>query len=435
MGRDFNDRKRGGEMKYFLAGFLALLCSLQGFSNYLVIYPNQLALLGAEESVNADNVEIDVLSGIIPDTFRTRPSYDRAFLVDTENYTIPNLLEKLVGKELNWLFEDGTTGRYTLVCSDPVLLKGLDGIFTPLSGTPVFESLPNINKQRKMNVHFPSPVTSVQASYQFEGLGWEALYTLHLGDTEALLGGTLKINNTLKETVHTENLVLFSGQISRSSRNEAPVARALKMDFYAVEESMPDLESSSFSGYSLYPVPGIYDFPGLRSTYYHFFEFEQPYETRYTFISSYYTNDSEFRALNQTIHLEKLTKALPAGKISIYRERSGETILLGESSVSDKPAGASFDITIGTTIELQAKFELIESRDESKTSYRKYRITVKNYTDQPGKAYSYTSVPKDAVIWLSDNRIERVTAAQLYALIEVAPKAEEELIFGIRYAR
>jgi hypothetical protein len=109
--------------------------------------------------------------------------------------------------------------------------------------------------------------------------------------------------------------------------------------------------------------------------------------------------------------------------------------LIGESALSDKPIGDTVDIAIGRTVELQGKFELIESREEGKESIRRYRLTVKNYTEKPLKAYTYTSVPDDSVLWLSDKRIERTKANQLFTLVEVAPKAEEVVIFGIRYAR
>jgi hypothetical protein len=133
--------------------------------------------------------------------------------------------------------------------------------------------------------------------------------------------------------------------------------------------------------------------------------------------------------------MEELTKAVPAGTVSVYQKRAFDTVLIGESALSDKPIGDTVDIAIGRTVELQGKFELIESREEGKESVRRYRLTVKNYTEKPLKAYTYTSVPDDSVLWLSDKRIERTKANQLFTLVEVAPKAEEVVIFGIRYAR
>jgi len=39
-------------MKYAMISLLALICAVPGFSNFLVIYPNQLAYIGVEEEIN-----------------------------------------------------------------------------------------------------------------------------------------------------------------------------------------------------------------------------------------------------------------------------------------------------------------------------------------------------------------------------------------------
>ncbi len=424
-------------MKYAMISLLALICAVPGFSNFLVIYPNQLAYIGVEEEINGRSAEINVLSGILTDTFATIPAYESAFYMGAEMYVVDRLLKDWEGHEITWLFADGTKGAYTLVCAEPVLLKGPDGIFKPLNGTPVFASLPRINTEPKMSVRFDENVPRAKVSYQLQGLGWEAFYALHLEEDAATLRGTLKIANALRETIHTDNLILFSGQINRVSQNDYAVPAAPRAQFYLAEEKEASFGggASDFSGYVLYPVPGVFDFSGEQSTYYRFLEFRQPYEKRYTFSSTYYTNESAFRALNQTIHMEELTKAVPAGTVSVYQKRAFDTVLIGESALSDKPIGDTVDIAIGRTVELQGKFELIESREEGKESIRRYRLTVKNYTEKPLKAYTYTSVPDDSVLWLSDKRIERTKANQLFTLVEVAPKAEEVVIFGIRYAR
>jgi len=422
-------------MKYAMISLLALICAAPGFSNFLVIYPNQLAYIGVEEEINGRSAEINVLSGILTDTFATIPAYQNAFYKWAERYVVDKLLKDWEGREITWLFADGTKGAYTLVCAEPVLLKGPDGIFKPLNGTPVFASLPSINTQPKMSVLFDENVTRAKVSYQIQGLGWQAFYALLLEEDAATLKGTLKIANALRETIHTDNLILFSGQINRASQNDN-VPLAPRAQFYLAEEKEASFGgvASDFSGYVLYPVPGVFDFTGEQSTYYRFLEFRQAYEKRYTFSSTYYTNESDFRAFNQTIHMDELTKAVPAGTVSVYQQRAFDTVLIGESTLSDKPIGDTVDIAIGRTVELQGKLELIESREEGKESIRRYRLTVKNYTEKPLKAYTYTGVPDDSVLWLSDKRIERMKANLLFALIEVAPKSEEVVIFGIRYA-
>jgi hypothetical protein len=133
--------------------------------------------------------------------------------------------------------------------------------------------------------------------------------------------------------------------------------------------------------------------------------------------------------------MNDLIKAVPAGTVSVYQKQAMDTILIGESSLPDKPAGDTVDIDIGETVELQGNFELIESREEGKESVRRYRLTIKNYTDKPLNAYTYTQVPADSALWLSDPRVERTKANELFALVEVAPKSEEVVFFGIRYPR
>ena len=422
-------------MKYAMISLLALLCSVPGYSNFLVIYPNQLAYIGLETEINNVAAEINVLSGILADTFATIPAYKSAVYRGIERYDETRQLKDRVGSEITWLFNDGKKGTYTLMNAEPVLLKGLDGVFKPLDGTPVFSSMPSFNTEPKMSVQFDEKVTRAQVSYQFRGMGWQAFYALLLEEEAATLRGTLKISNALPETVHTDNLILFSGQANRVSKDSYS-ARAPRGMYLAAEASSSyGAGGVDFSGYVLYPIPGSFDFAGEQSVYHRFLEFRQPYEKRYTFYSSYYRTDSSFEPLNQTIHMDNLIKAVPAGTISVYQKRAMDTILIGESSLPDKPASDTVDIDIGETVELQGNFELIESREEGKESVRRYRLTIKNYTDKPLNAYTYTQVPADSALWLSDPRVERTKANELFALVEVAPKSEEVVFFGIRYPR
>ncbi|HOM55685.1 MAG TPA: hypothetical protein PKW46_09045, partial [Thermotogota bacterium] len=73
-------------MKYAMISLLALLCSVPGYSNFLVIYPNQLAYIGLETEINNVAAEINVLSGILADTFATIPAYKSAVYRGIERY-------------------------------------------------------------------------------------------------------------------------------------------------------------------------------------------------------------------------------------------------------------------------------------------------------------------------------------------------------------
>ena len=87
-------------MKYAMISLLALICAVPGFSNFLVIYPNQLAYIGVEEEINGRSAEINVLSGILTDTFATIPAYESAFYMGAEMYVVDRLLKDWEGHEI-----------------------------------------------------------------------------------------------------------------------------------------------------------------------------------------------------------------------------------------------------------------------------------------------------------------------------------------------
>lgn len=430
------NRKRGGKMKRNLLLFVSI-CTIAfaGFGEFLVIYPDNFALVGSSVVINSINADMEVLSGILPDTFKTFPSFLKASYESKGTYNLQKILSECVGKEINWLYPDGSKGIYTLISSDPILLKGEEGIFEPQSGTALFSTLPVLNPSPVMRLTFPKPVETVDVLYQVNGLGWEALYSIELEEKEALLKGNLKIQNTLEESIQTDKLVLFSGSINRVSQS-VPNPMMSRSDSLVFAKAVYSADVPvSFSGYMLYPIPGTFRFERNQSTYYQFFESRQPYERRYTFTNYYYSQQSDYQPFEQTIFLAKLSQPLPAGKISVFQNYAAHTILLGEANVPDKPAEDSLDVSIGKTVELQGKFEITESREELKMNYQKFTITVKNFSDQTQKAFIYTYIPKEAVLTQTEKRIQRSRADILFIELSLQPKMEEEIVFGIRYPR
>jgi hypothetical protein len=69
--------------------------------------------------------------------------------------------------------------------------------------------------------------------------------------------------------------------------------------------------------------------------------------------------------------------ALPAGKLELFRQKSGRRLLVGEGSIDDHTIGEKVEMVVGTTTGLRARQSVLSRRDSAV-----YRLVITNDTKQ-----------------------------------------------------
>ena len=90
-----------------------------------------------------------------------------------------------------------------------------------------------------------------------------------------------------------------------------------------------------------------------------------------------------------------LGAALPAGKVAVFGEIDGQSMLVGESSIADKTLGEDVEFNLGEPDSVKVQIKTLKDRDND----GRYRLTVTNSNPWP--------VDYEAKFRVSDSRLLR----------------------------
>ena len=405
-------------------------------SDFMMIYPDGYAVKGDTVMGNGTGIQIDVPDTWLSDSFVSSPYPENYVFVDKLPFDMESVLKSCIGKEIKWMFGDGTVKSYTLLYDNPLLLSGDLGVFSPDEGLPLFDSIDVGEARRYLDLTFADEIQDLKYSFMFQNLYYNTVYNLTLDEIkgEANLLGTIAISNNTKDDLMTENLFIFSGDVNKM---ESPVyARSAKMMDYAVESfNAGGIAAQDFEDYKIFKIPGEYTFKKGTVLYSKYLEKDIDFKKLYTFNGYYSSGTGDFEPLEQTIKVEKLPVELMAGKIRVQKENDGNTIFLGENSVQNKSKGQSLEISYGKSYDLQGKIDLINSNRSGKTYFESYRFTCKNFSDEKKELQLNFVIPRDASIIVDRVSYSRENATLIKIPLAVYPENEVEVTFEIRYDR
>ncbi|HOO31821.1 MAG TPA: hypothetical protein PK466_02075 [Thermotogota bacterium] len=415
--------------------FLALVASLFA-SDFLMIYPDGYAVKGNTISTSGSKIQIDVPDTWLSDSFVADPYPEDYVFVDKLPFDMSVVLKSYIGKEIKWMFKDGSVKSYTLLYDNPVLLSGDLGVFSPEEGLPLFDAVEVGEARRYLDLTFSHETESLKYSYMFYNLNYNTVYNLTLNESDgsAELIGTIAISNDTKDELSTENLFIFSGDVNRVE--STVYSRNAKMMDFAVESYMAGgVAAQDFEDYKIFSLPGEYTFEKGTVLYSKYLDTDIDFEKIYTYSGYYSSGTGDFKPLEQTIKIDKLPVELMAGKIRIQKENNGNMIFLGENSVKNKSKGQSLEIGYGNSYDLQGKIDLINSNRSGKTYFESYRFTCKNFSDEKKELQLNFTVPRDASVTVDKVAYKRDTATLLQIPLTVYPESDVEVTFEISYDR
>lgn len=402
---------------------------------FLMIYPNGLSIKGDSVVVNSESFQLDLPDSWIADSFTSEPYPQSYQYVVQKTFDYSDTLKEAKGKKIKWRFEDGTIKEYKLLLDDPILLSDENGVFSPKSGTAVFDDVQIKEPQQYLDLHFNDDIKHLNFSYMFNNLSYSTVYIMNLNDEkeQAEIIGTIIINNATKKQFQTDHLYIFSGEINTVSTDYA--VKALRSFNYEADSYNGGSTMESFSDYKIYSIPGTYSFNRFSKDYIQFLHSIESYDMIYTF-NAYYTNRStEFQTFDQTIKFSKLSQPLMAGKVRIQKSDQEKTVFLGENTINNNSKGQALEISFGKAYDLQGKVELIQSNRSGNTYFEAYKFTAKNYATEGKNIQLNFTIPRDSDVEVDVYDFSRPTATLLQIPLTLHGKMEVEVTFEIRYDR
>lgn len=418
--------------------FVVLFCFfvLIAYGNeFLMLYPNGMAIKGDQITVQSDSVELDIPDSWLNDSFTSTPNPTRYQHVVIKPFDYEEALKNAIGNKIRWRFDDGTIKEYQVLLDDPILLSDDNGVFSPKTGTAVFKNVQIEDKRHFLDLQFPKIINQLTYSYLFTNLSYSTVYLMNLDDDkkQAEIVGTLIIKNNTNKQIVTENLFIFSGSINTISTANA--MKTVRSFSYAEESFSAGSSYENFNDYKIYNIPGSYSFEKTSTDYLHFFDNTESYEMIYTFNAYYSNHNSEFQAFDQTIKISKLSEPLMAGKIRLHRSDQEKTVFLGENTISNSSIGQPLEISFGKASDVQGKVELIQSNRSGSTYFEAYKFTVKNFSDEGKTIQLNFSIPRDSDVEVDVYEYSRPTASLLQIPLTLHANMEAEVTFEIRYDR
>ncbi|MEA1883041.1 MAG: hypothetical protein U9N62_00800 [Thermotogota bacterium] len=402
---------------------------------FLIIYPNGLSIKGDSIVVNSDNFQLDIPDSWIADSFTSDPYPQSYQYVVQKSFDYSDTLKESIGKKIKWRFEDSTIKEYMLLLDDPLLLSDENGIFSPQSGTAVFDGVQIKEPQQYLDLLFTNEIKQLSFSYMFSNLSYSTVYTMNLDDEkeQAEIIGTIIINNKTKKQIQTDHLYIFSGEINTVSTDYA--VKASRSFNYEADSYSGGSAMESFSDYKIYSIPGPYSFNRFSIDYIQFLQTKESYDMIYTFNAYYSNRSTEFQTLDQTIKFSKLSLPLMAGKVRIQKNDQEKTVFLGENTINNTSKDQPLEISFGKAYDIQGKVELIQSNRSGSTYFEAYKFTAKNYAAEDKNIQLNFTIPRDSDVEVDVYDYSRPTATLLQIPLTLHGKMQVEVTFEIRYDR
>lgn len=422
-------------MKKIMILILVLFVTSLFCREFLMIYPNELAIKGDTISVQSKEFHLDVPETWIVESFTSIPYPQSYRYVIQKPFDYVETLKKRIGDTLKWRFDDGTIKQYKLLLDDPLLLSDENGVFSPKSGTVVFENVQVKNDRQYLDLYFKNEIDLMDYSFMFTNLSYSTVYVMNLDNEEdnAEIFGTLIINNSTKKQIQTDHLYIFSGEINTVSTDYA--LKAMRSFNYEADVYSGGSTMENFSDYKIYNIPGSFSFNKDSTDYIHFLHTKEAYTMIYTFNAYYSDRNTEFQAFDQTIKISQLKQPLMAGKIRIQKSDQDKTVFLGENNLNNSSKGQPLEISFGKTYDLQGKVELIQSNRSGNTYFEAYKFTAKNYSEEEKAIQLNFSIPRDSDVEVDVYDYSRPTATLLQIPLSLHAHMEAEVTFEIRYDR
>ncbi len=277
----------------------------------------------------------------------------------------------------------------------------------------------------------------VEVTYMTSSINWHAEYVgvVNEDDTEIDLAAWVSIDNRSGATYKDARLDLVAGDVNRA-REPVQMARGMKADMaFEMMAEAPTFAEEQLFEYYLYKldVPAtvadreikqLSFFPSTHVTVEKVLEFD-PYR------------GSDVRVLLEFVNSEEagLGRALPAGKVRMYKEDSiGDLQFIGEDRIDHTPKDEDVALYLGNAFDVKAERTVLASRKITNRVHEEdYEISVRNHKEEDIVVRVVEHPHGFWTVTQTTLEFEKVEAHRIEFQVPVEADGETIVKFTVRY--
>ncbi len=393
-------------MKFFIIAMALFINAQEVKKTYLSIYPDNFSIVSQKyETKCPSNGEIvirgmpktliaDSLSVLMPKGFDVG-SY--IYRVDDESY---------LHRNVEILTEDNTIIKGVLKRDgDPCVVIDEKGNYIALNRKYVkyinygafdekeyFSKLNNNATLRILLKSNPSKDCSFETRYMVNSINWSCSYDAYLDEDEKNMDiiARVNINNSTGYDFKKASVILFAGSVNRVNEN-LPVFRAMAAKSLSFESDVnqdKEIKPVEVSDYYSYKLPSdnlevksgdnvayeLFSRRGIRFDKYYIYKGQIDNWYFYDNISNYRSDKKltvSFRFKNSKEN--SMDMPLPAGKVRVYKNKSGFNVFVGEDAIKNMPVNSEIEINAGRAFDVEGERRIVE---HAKVITNVYKDTV-----------------------------------------------------------
>ncbi|QOP40550.1 DUF4139 domain-containing protein [Sulfurimonas marina] len=337
----------------------------------LIVYDN------VANSINTDSVNIKLPKGVT--LYSQQYRYDQL--------SLRKMLDAHIAKEVTFKTDKDKTKKATLLSVEGsrALVKTKQNQIIPVKvENIIFKDIP------KTLITKPSLVWNVKSSknikapleleYLISNISLTSNYILNIHKSAVDLSGWLSVNNRSGKAFHDTSLSFIAGDVNFVNKPQPVRYKTL-----AAAEMDTSVQHQSFEGYHHYNVPFKVDLANNEKTQIKFLslenmKFHKEYVAR-LFNPLHLKGETKHDVIQHVV-VQELNQPLPKGTVRVYSKLKGQSILLGESSISHTPKNTQIDLAIGKEFDIKVLQTLIERQERKHLLSAKIKYAVTNSSDK-----------------------------------------------------
>lgn len=428
----------------------------------LTLYGNNMAMVTEKRTASIPKIgKAKLVYPGVPsmiDTSSVLATFSKPVKLYSQNYSYDvisynSLLKYHLGKSIIYIDteESKEPKRGILLSENPILIKeAVNGvIFTPYK---VF--FPNIPQEMAIkpslfwNMQTKAKELDIGLKYLTTGITWQSDYTINLStDKELELNSWISITNNSGATYNDANITVLAGEVNMPKEPSPSRLYYKRKSITMAAPHEENIESESFSGYHIYPIPfkeSIKDkqkkqiaFIGKSGVSYMRYALYKEQNNFLNYGEKKLNFDQIVEFKNSKIN--HLGIPLPKGTVRVYQnDTRGKSHFVGANTINNTPKDETVKFSIGKYFDIVGKEKVLEYKKTTSGIDIKYETTLNNRSKQSQIVKIQKSVPRNSgKLTINDSCEKQCTKEAKNAFLThytIVLKPDETYIFTIAYS-
>jgi hypothetical protein len=275
----------------------------------------------------------------------------------------------------------------------------------------------------------------VEVTYITSSINWHAEYVGIVNDKDDSidLAAWVSIDNRSGATYENAQLDLVAGRVHRVA--EPRPIRAMEAEMPAAGKAAPEFQQEALFEYYLYKLDTPATVADREIKQLTFFQSTQVDAVKiFEFDPSV---SADVRVLLEFTNSEEsgLGRALPAGKVRMYKEDSaGDLQFIGEDAIDHTPKDEDVDLYLGSAFDLVAEKKTTDVRKiTANVREEDYEVSLRNHKDEDVVIHVVDHPRGVWTVTQTTNEFKKTEAARIEFEIQVKADGETVLRYTIRY--